>query len=323
MRSRALSLAALLLVLAFVGCESAGGVGGVMTTMLTGGQTTPADYRAATTDIDEPEEIELGRAVTAALGARYKLLRDESLTRYVALVGNAVALQSDRPDLKYYFGVLDTDEVNAFAAPGGYIFLTRGTLSLIRDEATLAGVLGHEVGHIALRHHVDSIKKEKQAAINKGVGVSLARLGLSFAPGVGGSVANAVVNPLLNVVADKVVEGVLRGFDRREEGEADVVGIKYAARATYDPAGLRDFLKTTQDHGAEPAVKQFFPSHPGIAERLKEQETQLKTMPVGGRRAAARFETAMAALPKPAQPAQAAPPASKPPAAKPPAQPTR
>ena len=315
MKARSLIFLALVLMLAFVGCESAGGVGGVMTTVLTGGQTTPADYRAATTDIEEAEEIELGRAVTAALGARYKLLRDEPITRYVALVGNAVAVQSDRPDLKYYFGVLDSDEVNAFAAPGGYVFVTRGTLNLIRDEATLAGVLGHEVGHIALRHHVESIKKEKTAALNKGVGLSLLRMGVGFAPGVGGAVASTAVNsPLMNLLADKVVEGVLRGFDRREEGEADVVGFKYAGRAAYDPAGLRDFLKTTQDRGAQPDVGKFFSTHPGIADRLKEQDAQLKTVPAGGRRAVARYETAMGTLAKP--PAQ-------PPATKPPAQPTR
>src|SRR5207245_2816424 len=92
--------------------------------------------RAATTDIDEPEEIELGRAVTTALGSRYTLLRDEPLTRYVALVGNAVADQSDRPDLHYYFGVLDTDEINAFAAPGGYVLVTRGTAGKRRARPT-------------------------------------------------------------------------------------------------------------------------------------------------------------------------------------------
>lgn len=301
MRARGLIFLALVLMLAFVGCESAGGVGGVMTTVLTGGQTTPADYRAATTDIEEAEEIELGRAVTAALGARYKLLRDEPLTRYIALVGNSVAAQSDRPDLKYYFGVLDSDEVNAFAAPGGYVFVTRGTLGLIRDEATLAGVLGHEIGHIALRHHVESIRKEKQAALNKGVGMSLARFAVGFAPGVGGAVASTAVNsPLLNLLADKMVEGVLRGFDRREEGEADVVGFKYAGKAAYDPAGLRDFLRTTQAQGAQPQVSKFFSTHPGTDERLKEQEAQLKTVPAGGRRAAARYETAMGTLPRPA-----------------------
>jgi len=312
MRLRGLSLLALSLAAAFVGCESAGPVGGIMTTVLSGGQTTPADYRAATTDIEEAEEIEIGRSVTAALGARYKLLRDEGITRYVALVGNAVALQSDRPDLRYYFAVLDSDEVNAFAAPGGYVFITRGTLGLIRDEATLAGVLGHEVGHIALRHHVESIKKEKQAALNKGLGLSALRFGLGFATGVGGAVANTAVNsPLMNLVADKLVEGVLRGFDRREEGEADVVGFKYAARANYDAAGLRDFLKTTQAQGGQPQLSTFFATHPGTEERLREQENQLKTVPAGGRRAAGRFETAMASLPRPAISAPAQP-ATKP-----------
>src|SRR2546427_12790257 len=145
----------------------------------------PADVHGATTDIDKPEEIELGRSVATALGSRYRLLREEPLTRYVALVGTAVAMQSDRPDLRYYFGVLDTDEVNAFAAPGGYVFITRGTLALIRDEATLAGVLGHEIGHIALRHHVETIKDQKKAAVSKGIGTTAFQIGSGFIPGVG------------------------------------------------------------------------------------------------------------------------------------------
>jgi predicted Zn-dependent protease len=317
MSRRPLGFLALGLALLLVGCQTGGGgitpggFVGAMTQGFTG--VNPADMRGAATEIDEPEEIELGRAVATALGSRYKLLRDESLTRYVALVGNAVALQSDRPDLRYYFGVLDTDEVNAFAAPGGYVFITRGTLALMRDEATLAGALGHEVGHIALRHHVESIKKEKQAAVSKGLGTTALRIGSGFIPGIGGAVTSAVANsPVLNFVADRLVEGALRGFDRREEGEADSVGFKYAAHAGYDPAGLRDFLKATQDRGTQPEVNKFFATHPGIADRLKEQEVALKTLPAGGRRAATRFEQqAMAALP-PAQPAQPAQPAAKP-----------
>src|SRR5438552_1703968 len=163
-----------------VGCQNVGigssggpvglpGLFGSMTQLATGG--------GRSVEVDEPEEIELGRAVTTSVGSRYKLLRDESLTRYVALVGNAVAVQSERPDIRYYFGVLDTDEVNAFAAPGGYIFITRGTLGLIKDEATLAGVLGHEVGHVALKHHVETIKDQKKTALGKGVGTTLAQFG--------------------------------------------------------------------------------------------------------------------------------------------------
>ena len=115
MSRRGFGFVALALALMLVGCQSGGGYGGgnilgAMTQGVTG--VNPSDVHGATTDIDEPEEIELGRSVATALGSRYKLLRDEPLTRYVALVGNTVAIQSDRPDLRYYFGILDTDEIN-------------------------------------------------------------------------------------------------------------------------------------------------------------------------------------------------------------------
>ena len=319
MSRRASGFIALLLVLVLVGCQSGGG--GITPGQILGGMmgVNPSDVRGASVDIDEPEEIELGRSVATALGSRYKLLRDDSLTRYVALVGNAVALQSDRPDMRYYFGVLDTDEINAFAAPGGYIFITRGTLALMRDEATLAGVLGHEIGHIALRHHVETIKKEKQAAVSKGIGTTALQIGSGFIPGVGGAVTSGVVNsPLMNLAADGAVNLALKGFSRAEEEQADVAGFKYATRAGYDAAGLRDFLKAVQDSAGQPAKQSLFAkwgsTHPGGPERLKEQENLLKTAPAGGRKAAARFETAMGVSAKPA----AAQPGSRPPA-----QPTR
>ncbi len=308
MKARALSLLALVLALVLVGCQTGGG--STALGILTG--TNPEDIRGASTDIDEPEEIELGRAVASALGSRYTLLRDEPLTRYVALVGNSVALQSDRPDLRYYFGVLDTDEVNAFAAPGGYVFITRGTLRLMRDEATLAAVLGHEVGHIALKHHLETIKDQKKTAVGSSVGKNLIRLGSGFIPGVGGTVASTVINsPVLDLAMDGAVNLVLKGWSRGEEEQADGVGFKYATRAGYDPAGLRNFLKAVQDSGSQPSTSAFFSTHPATAERLKEQETQLTTAPAGGRRAAPRFEeSVIAKLPAPA--AQPAPPAAKP-----------
>jgi predicted Zn-dependent protease len=282
--------------------------------MLTG--TNPEDIRGASTDIDEPEEIELGRAVASALGSRYTLLRDDDLTRYVALVGNAVALQSDRPDIRYYFGVLDTEEVNAFAAPGGYVFITRGTLRLMRDEATLAGVLGHEIGHIALKHHLNEIKEQKKKAVESGLFKSALRMGSGFIPGVGGTVTSTVVNsPILDLAMDGAVNLALKGYSRDQEAQADGVGFKYASRAGYDAAGLRDFLRAVQDAGNQPAKSGFLTklnaTHPGGADRLKEQEVQLKTAPAGGRRAAPRFEQQiMAKLPAPA--AQAGQPATKP-----------
>lgn len=240
--------------------------------------------KGAFTDLDEPQEIELGRAVAANVASRYKVLRDRALTRYVALVGNAVAAHSDRPDVKYFFVVLDAPEVNAFAAPGGFVFVTRGTLALVRDEAMLAGVLGHEVGHIALRHHVETIKAQKRK--------ELAVLGASAA--VAQTPAAAAAQAVA-AGADALVEQVvLKGFSRGEEGEADGVGLVYAARAGYHPAGLRDFLAALRARGEkDSAVSTFFSTHPGTQERLAEQERKLQAQPADGKRHPERYAQAV------------------------------
>jgi predicted Zn-dependent protease len=284
--SRAARLALAGVVLLLLGCQGVdlsginiGGipVGGIVQT---GGLAL-----SSTVDMDEPEEIELGRATTSAIGSRYRLLRDEPLTRYVALVGNAVAQRSERPDMRYHFGVLDADDVNALAAPGGYVFVTRGALAIMRDEATLAGVLGHEVGHVALRHHDATIKASKR----KGAAMSGLQTGLAFT-----SVGQ--FSQLIALATDAVVEQtVLKGHSRAEEGESDTVGFRYATAAGYDPAGLRDFLRTLQERGGqEQNVAKFFSTHPGTDERLREQEALLQKAPAGGRRHVARFERATA-----------------------------
>ena len=272
-----------LVVTLFIGCQNMNAptaVQSVSRLMEAGGT-----LKGAFVDIDEPEEIELGRSVTASVGSKYRLVRDPELTKYVALVGNMVAAQSERPDLRYYFAVLDTDEVNAFAAPGGYVFITRGALALIKDEATLAGVLGHEVGHVALRHGAETIKAEKRKA--------LAMLGVR--EGVAHTQA-APFNSMITSTADLFAEQiVLKGHSRAEESEADAVGFKYAERAGYDPAGLRDFLKALGQRGAnEPSLNRFFSTHPGIDQRVQEQDKLLQGGK-SGRRLADRFAARIAA----------------------------
>lgn len=286
--SRALLVLAVLVVVALTGCQGMDLTGLNVGGIPVGGfvQTTSL-LAASSVEMEEPEEIELGRATTALIGSRYQLLRDETLTRYVALVGNAVALRSERPDMRYYFGVLDSDDVNALAAAGGYVFVTRGALALMRDEATLAGVLGHEVGHIALRHHDETIKASKRkAAVVTGAqtGASFTRVGQ--------------FNQLIGLGADALGELALKGFSQKEEGASDVVGFRYAAAAGYDPAGLRDFLRTLQARGSQPAIAQFVSTHPGVEDRLREQDKLLAQAPAGGRRNVARFEQATARIPK-------------------------
>jgi outer membrane protein OmpA-like peptidoglycan-associated protein len=299
--SRAASaVAALGLAAWLAGCENVrlpASLGSVTRLAQAGG-----DLKGAFVDMDEPEEVELGRAVTAGVGARYRLLRDENLTRYVALVGNAVAAHSDRPDLRYYFAVLDTHDVNAFAAPGGYVFITRGTLNVMRDEATLAGVLGHEVAHVALHHHGQTIKAEKRKAL----AVTGLQEGLAHTK-------TARFAQMITATADQLTEQiVIKGFSRTEEMESDAAGFKYATRAGYDAAGLRDFLKSVQEQSrSQPAVATFFSTHPGTEDRLREQETLLRTAAAGGQRNVARFERAMGRrAPAVAQPPIVAPPTS-------------
>ena len=103
-------------------------------------------------------EIDFGRGVSAKILGKYPLLRDERKVHYISQIGTGISAQLGRPELRYYFGILDTDEINAFAVPGGYIFVTMGALKLMRNEAQLAGVLAHELSHIGQKHIVRKLK---------------------------------------------------------------------------------------------------------------------------------------------------------------------
>jgi predicted Zn-dependent protease len=119
----------------------------------------------AVKDIDEPEEISIGRDVASRLLGAAPLVPDPGLQRYVNHVGRWLAAQSERPDLPWHFGVLDSPNVNAFAVPGGTIFITKGLLDKMRSEAELAGVLGHEIVHVLRKHQLKAIQKGAQSAL--------------------------------------------------------------------------------------------------------------------------------------------------------------
>jgi predicted Zn-dependent protease len=198
--------------------------------------------------ISTPKEIEIGRGVAATIAGRYRVVDDTALARYVNLVGLAVAGEDPRPDIAYRFAVLETPTVNAFAAPGGYIFITRGALDLIENEAELAGVLGHEVGHVNRRHVIEAIRKsDTMRAVRDQVDVS-------------GAVLDQVVGAGSNVL--------FTGLSRGDELEADSLGFEYAASAGYDPNGLASFIARLDRHAGEGPVAELFATHPHSDERL-------------------------------------------------------
>lgn len=199
----------------------------------------------------DAEEQELGKQVSERIRARYGVAQDPGVHRYISLVGKALAQGSTRPSLPWTFVVLDTDGVNAFAAPGGYVHITRGALALIKNEAELAGVLAHEVIHVTEKHTVRAIQKSK--AVQMGAAETL-------------SGSSALMEKAVTATYDKIVE---RGFGRAEENESDENGVALANKTGYAPNGLVTFLTTLKDRNKASKEKRgLFASHPEMQDRL-------------------------------------------------------
>ena len=198
--------------------------------------------------ISTPKEIEIGRGIASTIAGRYPVATDTDLTAYVNLVGLTVAAEWPRPDIAYHFAVLETPDVNAFAAPGGYIFITRGSLGLIRSEAELAGVLAHEVGHVNQRHVINQIRKSDTMREVRD------QLDLQ----------GAALDKVVGTGANALFTGLSRG----DEMEADSLGLEYAAMAGYDPGGLAAFIGRLDRHAGEGPVSEFFATHPKADERV-------------------------------------------------------
>jgi predicted Zn-dependent protease len=173
-------------------------------------------------------------------------------------VGLWLALQTERPDLPWRFGVMDTDSVNAFAAPGGYVFITRGLLLHMRNEAELAGVLAHEISHVLKRHHLNAIQKNAQVGL-------VTNLMSSFSND-NGTLTGEAKKKLISVSNELYA----RGLDQSDEFEADRMGVVIAARAGYDPYGLLATLQTLDSMNAQDSsLALMFKTHPSPEKRLQ------------------------------------------------------
>lgn len=199
------------------------------------------------------EEIRLGREIAGNLLGASPLVKDDALQQYVNKVGRWVASQSERPDLPWRFGVIESNDINAFAAPGGYVVITRGLYRRLSSEADLAGVLAHEIGHVIKKHHLKLIQKQQ-----------LLSLGASV---LGDSVGkdSETVQKLIGSGA----EICARSLDKDAEFEADRIGVVLAARAGYDPYGLPAVLQEIGHVGKDDgSVALLFKTHPHPDDRL-------------------------------------------------------
>ncbi|GAA4427783.1 hypothetical protein GCM10023090_25580 [Acidovorax lacteus] len=241
-----------------------GSSGGGLLGAVTGGNTAaPAQgddlislLTRSVDNIDEAREIEIGRQLAAVLLGSKPLHPDLALQRYVNQLGRWISLQSSRPHLPWTFAVLDDPGYNAFAAPGGYVFITKGLVDRCADESELAGILAHEITHVTAKHHLHAMRKTAQSGVLTQLVASQVR-----SNAVGNLVASQFLALARNLYA--------RGLDQADEHDADRNGVALAARAGFDPYGLvaavQQLRGAAQDN---PAFALALSTHPPAQARL-------------------------------------------------------
>jgi predicted Zn-dependent protease len=234
--------------------------------------TNPATGRREIVFMSKEREAALEREAAAQVAQEMGIVDDRELAAYVSAVGERVARESPQPDVPYHFQIVDMPEPNAFALPGGYVYVSRGLLVITNSEEELANVIGHEIGHVAARHAAE----REAAAVPVGV---LTAIG-AIAAGIicGGQAAQAV-----GQLGQTAGAGLIASYGRDQEREADRLGQDYAAKAGSNPAAMADFLRTLEnatsldrDESRQPS---FFDTHPSTPERVTSAASFATTLP--------------------------------------------
>jgi predicted Zn-dependent protease len=225
--------------------------------------TNPVTGQREFSLMSEAQEIEIGKQLDAEVRTEMGVYEDEALQRYVQDIGMRLARASERPALPWQFMVVDVPAVNAFALPGGYIYLTRGILPFLDNEAQLAGVLGHEIGHVTARHSAQQYTK----VTTTGVGLTLLSI---FVP---------EARPFQGL-AETAFSVMFLKYGRDDELQADRLGVGYAAETGWDPAGVAGMLNTLarldEASGSRKGVPNWLSTHPAPADRVQEIQSVIQ-----------------------------------------------
>ena len=204
------------------------------------------------------KEIDFGRGVAAKILGKYPIFKDEEKVNYVSQIGTGISAQLGRPELRYYFGILDTEDINAYAAPGGYIFVTTGALKLMSNEAQLAGVLAHELAHINQKHIVKQLNlQSSDRSLTSGIAQILG----------GATLSAKIALERLNDLAFKML--MEEGLSKKDEADADQKALEMLISTGYDPQSYLDYLLSIKPHLEQGQAKVLSKTHPTIDTRIK------------------------------------------------------
>jgi predicted Zn-dependent protease len=225
--------------------------------------TNPATGKREFSLMSEAQEIQIGQEMDVEVRRQMGVYEDAELQRYVQDIGLKLAGASERPNLPWHFAVVDAPAVNAFALPGGYIYLTRGILPFLDNEAELVGVLGHEIGHVTARHSAQQYTQ----ATSAGLGLTLLSI---FVP---------EARPLQGL-AETALGVLFLKHGRDDELQADKLGVGYSAKTGWDPAGVAGMLRTLsrldEASGSRKGVPNWLATHPEPAARVQEIQPLIK-----------------------------------------------
>jgi predicted Zn-dependent protease len=214
--------------------------------------------------LNQKDEATFGRSLAISITNQFKVSDDQQLLAYVNYVGRTLVSASEAPDRHYIFGVLETDKIGAFSAPDGYVFVTHGAIKFAKDEAELAGVLGHELTHVIERHGLKSLQ---EAMIKDSALKATADAGIQQAL------------PSLNYLGDIITK---KGYDQKQEFAADEGSVKLLIAAGYDPNSFLRYMKRMDATQLSDQGGGMMSTHPGIHDRVGKVADQIKDAEVSG-----------------------------------------
>lgn len=210
--------------------------------------------------ISTQQEVQMGQQYAQQINAQLPIIQDAEANRYINILGDSIAKLSDPRNLDWHFYIVNTDEVNAFAVPGGYVYVNRGLIERATKMDELAGVLGHEIGHVINRHTVKLMEKQQQANVGVALACILTR------------VCNSQASQALIQVGGSAL---FAKFSREDEAQADEVAVTYVTRAGIDPHGLPDMFQVllNERQSAPGALDAWFATHPTEESRIADVDS--------------------------------------------------